>query len=169
MPRNKILLQALFRRKHTWIHSSKMPENRGFGFQNRVFGFTNQVFFIEESSFCCFWSEMSSFWLILWFIAISWCQKSQMLERLFKNRVNAVWNGVFGGKSSFWIQTVLLKPELPADIDLTSKQHLYKTQNFVKTTFNDMQFNHIFTAKTKHCEIDLVMAIERVKKCFHGT
>ena len=75
----------------------------------------------------------------------------------------------FGGNSSFWIQTVLLKPELPADIDLSSKQRLYKTQNFVKTTFNDMQFNHIFTAKTKHCEIDLVMAIERVKKCFHGT
>ena len=93
-----------------------------------------------------------------------------MLERLFqKSSFCCLKWSFFGGKSSFWIQTVLLKPELPADIYLTSKQRLYKTQNFVKTTFNDMQFNHIFTAKTKHCEIDLVMAMERVKKCFHGT
>ena len=42
-----------------------------------------------------------------------------------------------GVKLSFWIQTVLLKPELPADRDLTSKRHLSKIQNFVKTTPND--------------------------------
>ena len=48
LPDSNILKSSLyrlfFRHKCTKVHSSKMPENRVFGFSNRVFGFSNRVF-----------------------------------------------------------------------------------------------------------------------------